>query len=133
MVFAWFATKTKYRPVQDGKIFVGRCPECASESRFLEFAEENSLSAFSVIELLNASDTVYRCERCSDFVELSAIDHAQLDPAFQAARARLLAKEREVDRVRIERAKEAARFANQQRETAVTHELEAMKKRLGMK
>ena len=104
MVF-WMGIKAKVERVQGGKEVIRDCPSCGRRARFCECVRKETLTAFSVIELLDDEETLFRCSECGDLFQLRD-GKSEEEKEGEAQRV----AEEQAQRVREEKALQAKRI-----------------------
>lgn len=106
-MFVWFGTKTKVRRVQGGRIEQRDCPECNETANFVECEMTESVSVFSVVELMDSKETLFRCSYCGELFR-DQDEAAETETEEQRQRRRLDALLEEAEQAKQKREMERA-------------------------
>lgn len=119
-MFLWWGTRKRVKPVKDGRKERMRCPECGETATFRECEIEEKVSVFSVVDVWEERQRLFRCGECEELFELKE----RPDPAA-------VEREREERRVAADERRRQRVAAEGQRAASVEAELAALKRKLG--
>ena len=128
-MFVWFGRKVQVKTVPGGRVEHGRCPQCGDDARFRECIATKTWTAYSVLDLVDSEERVFRCSECAELLQLTPPPEKVVDPATKAKLLALKARRAKLEMAL--RAKERAVEASKVRKKANT-ELSELKRKMGL-
>ncbi len=125
-MLVWFGKKTKVKTVRGGRVTESDCPECHQQARFVECIVSSTWTAYSILDLSDSEERLFRCSECAELFEISE-PLQQVDPAVEARLRELRTRKAKIETA-LRKKHQAIESAKRKRD--VNFELESLKRKL---